>query len=248
MRLPHILDWLKKHNPDVLCLQETKLNDEKFPAQEFKNLNYSSQFSGEKTYNGVAILSKVPPLKVQKQFAEEPEFAPKRFLEITIGSTHILNVYVPNGSEVGSDKFAYKLKWIDKLKEFLSKHHNPDELLIICGDFNVAPEDCDVYSPEQMKGQILFTDEEKSAIASWKSWGLLDTFRQFHKEGGHYSWWDYRMNAFKRNMGCRIDHIWATKSLAKRCKAAWIDIEPRRLERPSDHTPVIAEFIDTFNI
>jgi exodeoxyribonuclease-3 len=242
VRLPHVLDWLAKQKPDVLCIQETKLTDEKFPKSELEDAGYHCEFFGEKAYNGVAILSRSTPDAVQKGFPDEVASDSKRFLEIRLGSLRIIDVYIPNGQAVGSDKFHYKLKWIERLKVYLNNHHDPQGMTVICGDFNVALENRDVYNPEELTGQILFSDEEKNAVNTLKDWGFVDTFRQHNEESGLYTWWDYRMMAFRRKMGMRIDHIWATAPLAQNCKRSWVDVEPRKLEKPSDHAPVCSEF------
>ncbi len=242
VRLPHVLDWLQKTKPNVLCIQETKLTDDKFPKAQFEEAGYHCQFFGEKAYNGVAIISDSEPSAVVKGLPGEGPSDSKRFIEARVGPVHVVNVYIPNGQEVGSQKFQYKLAWIERLKSYLKKEHSPDDLLVICGDFNVAYEDRDVYDPALLAGQILFSEEEKSAIKSLMQWGFVDTFRLHHQESGLYSWWDYRMMAFRRRMGLRIDHIWATAPLAGKCRASFIDVEPRRLEKPSDHAPVASEF------
>lgn len=242
VRLGHLLDWLDKHKPDVVCIQETKLTDDRFPIDAIRQAGYHSEFFGEKAYNGIAVLSKAEPSSVQKGFPGDCPEDPKRFLRVVIGTVSIICVYVPNGQEVGSPKFQYKLEWLKRLKEFLCRHHNPDELIAICGDFNVALEDRDVYNPELLAGQILFSEEEKCAVRSVMEWGLVDSFRLHNAQGGLYSWWDYRMMAFRRKNGLRIDYICVTEPLARLCARSWIDVEPRKLEKPSDHAPVISEF------
>ncbi len=242
VRLQHVLDWLEKNKPNVLCLQEIKTVDEKFPRQAFEDAGYHCEIFGEKTYNGVAIISTSKPDAVQRGFLGEKEPFSRRFLEATFGNVHVLDVYIPNGQAVGSEKFFYKLNWLKALKNHLETEHKPSELLAICGDYNIAPEDRDVYDPMELKDQILFSGEEKDALKAIQNWGLVDSFRLFNDEAGHYSWWDYRMNAFRRKMGLRIDHIWVTEPLSKRCTASWIDMEPRKLEKPSDHAPIAAKF------
>ncbi len=242
VRLPQVLAWLEANKVDILSLQETKTIDDKFPLSEFKNLGYHVEYFGEKTYNGVAIVSKTKPSAVQKGFKAETEPFSRRFIEARFGNLHLLNCYIPNGQAPGTDKYQYKLNWISMLRQHLDQEHKKDELLAIMGDFNVAPEPRDVYDPAEWEGQILFSIPERQAIHTLIDWGLIDTFRIFEKEGGHYSWWDYRQASFRRNLGLRIDHIWATTKLAQSCTRAAIDIEPRKLERPSDHAPVIAEF------
>lgn len=242
VRLPQLLNWLQLNRPNVMCIQETKLVDLKFPVAEIEDLGYHCEFYGEKAYNGVAVLTDVTPDAVQKGFTVDDETSAKRFLEVQLGSVTVINVYVPNGSEVGSEKFSYKLKWLEMLRCHLDERHNKSENLVICGDFNIAPEDRDVYSVEAMTGHIHFTDAEHAALKTLSDWGLTDTFRLHTQEGGHYSWWDYRVGAFRRNLGLRIDQIWATKPMADVCARAWISKETRKNERPSDHVPIAAEF------
>lgn len=241
VRLEHLVAWMKNTVPDVVCLQETKIVDAKFPVQAFTEIGYESVFFGEKTYNGVAIISNRPIGCVQKGFAHESEDASKRFIEAEIDGIKILNTYIPNGQSLDSDKFVYKLSWLAALKEHISKSHSPASPIIWVGDFNVAPEDIDIYDPQAMAGQIMCSSREREALEDLQKWGFVDAFRLNENRGGYYSWWDYRMAAFRRNMGFRIDHIWITNCLVKGCRRVWIDKEPRKLERPSDHTPVVAE-------
>ena len=242
-RLPLVLQWLGRARPDVLCLQETKCADERFPAREFAELGYRSEAHGQPTYNGVAILSRAPLTEVQRGFPGEEEGSHARLLAATVGGVRVVNVYVPNGQSVGSEKFAFKLKWVRRLREFLDEECWPDDDVLLCGDFNVAPEDRDVHDPELWRGKILCSRPEREALALVKEWGFADAFR-LHNEGeGHYSWWDYRAGSFRRNTGLRIDHVWLSEPLAARCKRAWIDKEPRGWERPSDHTPVLVEVV-----
>jgi exodeoxyribonuclease III len=242
IRLPQVLAWLTQVNPDVLCLQETKTVDEKFPREAFEAAGYQSQFFGERTYNGVAIISKLPLVNVQKGFIEEDDPRACRFIEALAGPLYVLNAYIPNGQSVGSDKYEYKLRWLRALKSHLATNHDPNTALALCGDFNIAPEDRDVYKPEEVGGSIMCSETERQALALIKEWGFEDAFRLHNQSAGEFSWWDYRMGAFRRNMGFRIDHIWATKPAALTCNRAWIDKAPRKQERPSDHAPVIAEF------
>jgi len=242
VRLPHLLAWLAQHKPNVMCIQETKSIDDKFPRETIEKAGYHCEFYGEKAYNGVAIISDRVPTRVQKGFPGDSEAAARRFLEVEVGGVYVLNVYVPNGSEVGSDKFFYKLRWLEQLQNHLGGNHGHDEFLVVCGDFNVAPEERDVYDPVLMADQILFSPDERAALSSVTQWGLVDTFRLHNQESGQFSWWDYRMMAFRRNMGCRIDHILASRALSEKCSRAWIDKAPRKLEKPSDHAPVVAEF------
>jgi exodeoxyribonuclease-3 len=241
-RLPLVLKWLEAAQPDVLCLQETKCTDDKFPADAFTALGYESATHGQRTYNGVAILSRVPLTKVQKGFPDDDETAHARLLAATADGVRVVNVYIPNGAFVGSDKFFFKLDWMRRLRAFFDESYKKREKVLLCGDFNVAPEERDVHDPSAWAGKILFSHREREALAEIKDWGFEDAFR-LHTEGdGHFSWWDYRAGSFRRNAGLRIDHIWTSEKLAADCTASWIDKEPRAWERPSDHTPVVAEF------
>lgn len=242
-RLPLVLEWLKKARPDVLCLQETKCTDERFPADAFAELGYNSETFGQKTYNGVAILSRFELTDAQKGFpGEEDETAHARLLAATVKGVRIVNIYVPNGAFVGSDKYKFKLEWLRRLREFFDDDYWTDDDVLVCGDFNVAPEDRDVHDPSLWRGKILFSEREKAALEHVKEWGFVDAFRLHESREGFYSWWDYRAGSFRQNTGLRIDHVWVSEPLAKRCTAAWIDKEPRGWERPSDHTPVVCEF------
>ncbi|HVF54844.1 MAG TPA: exodeoxyribonuclease III [Pyrinomonadaceae bacterium] len=241
-RLPLVLRWLGSARPDVLCLQETKCADERFPAKEFAELGYHSELFGQPTYNGVAILSRTKATDVRRGFPDAEEGAHARLLAATVEGVRVVNVYVPNGAFVGSDKYDFKLAWMRRLREFFDDEYWTDDEVLLCGDFNVAPEDRDVHDPEQWRGKILFSRSEREALQEIKDWGFEDAFRLHEKGGGFYSWWDYRAGSFRRNTGLRIDHIWVSEPLGKRCKSVWIDKEPRGWERPSDHTPVVAEF------
>ncbi|MBX9963515.1 MAG: exodeoxyribonuclease III [Burkholderiales bacterium] len=240
VRLPHLLDWLAREQPDVVCLQETKLEDPKFPAAELEALGWRCAYSGQKTYNGVAILSRAPAADLSlgiPGFADEQ----KRVIAATVDGVRVVCAYVPNGQSVDSDKYRYKLAWLEALTAWLRDElvRSPD--LALLGDYNIAPEDRDVHDPAAWKGQVLCSEPERAAFRALQALGLKDSFRLFEQPEGAFTWWDYRMNAFKRRMGLRIDHILLGEHLAPRCKAARIDIEPRKLERPSDHAPVIAE-------
>ncbi|MBZ0187846.1 MAG: exodeoxyribonuclease III [Candidatus Obscuribacterales bacterium] len=241
VRLPHVLQWLDENQPTALCLQETKTVDQKFPSESFKEIGYHSVFFGQKTYNGVAILSRSEPSKTINGFSEMPKPDQARFVRAEIDSVTILNSYVPNGGEPGSDKFAYKIEWLNALRKYLDANLDTSQNVLLCGDFNVAPLDIDVHDPEATRGQILVSDQERVALENVRNWGFVDSFRQHVEEGGHYTWWDYRAMAFRRKMGFRIDHIWISKALEKKCVRAWIDVAPRKQERPSDHTPILVE-------
>lgn len=241
VRLPHVLDWLAEHQPDVLCLQETKQEDVNFPAAELAAAGYQTVFSGQKTYNGVAILSKTPATNVVTAIPGylDPQ---KRVLAATIGGVRIVNLYIPNGQSVDSDKYQYKLSWLEALTDWLKEELAQHPRLAMLGDFNIAPEEADVYDPKVWEGQVLFSPPEREAFQRWISLGLVDSFRLFEQAEKSYSWWDYRMNAFRRNMGCRIDHILLSPALAETCTSCMIDKVARKAERPSDHAPVMAEF------
>lgn len=237
-----VTKWLAEARPDVLCLQELKCTDEKFPVEAFAELGYQSAAFGQRTYNGVAIISRAEWTDVQRGFPDDEEGAHARLLAATVEGVRVVNVYIPNGAFVGSDKYRFKLEWMKRLRVFFDAHYDRDAQVLLCGDFNVAPEERDVHDPELWEGRILFSRRERAALNEIKDWGFVDAFRLHTEEGGHFSWWDYRQGSFRRNAGLRIDHIWTSAPLAARCKASWIDREPRAWERPSDHTPVVAEF------
>ncbi|GAB4347358.1 MAG: exodeoxyribonuclease III [Gammaproteobacteria bacterium] len=241
VRLPQVLEWLNRQRPDVLALQETKTTDEQFPVAEIETAGYRVVYSGQKTYNGVAILAtgELSDTVADLPGVEDPQ---RRLLAATCAGVRIVNVYVPNGSEVGSDKYAYKLEWLGRLTDYLQEELRQHERLVLLGDFNIAPEDRDVHDPKAWEGKVLCSEPEREAFRRLVGLGLVDTFRQFSNEGGAFSWWDYRMNGFRRNLGLRIDHILASRALSERATASIIDKEPRGWERPSDHAPVVAEF------
>jgi exodeoxyribonuclease-3 len=241
-RLPLVTKWLAEAQPDVLCLQELKCVDEKFPAAAFSELGYQSVTFGQRTYNGVAILARTALTELQRGFPDDEADAHARLLAATVEGVRIVNVYIPNGAFVGSDKYRFKLEWMRRLRAFLDKHFEKESPVLLCGDFNVAPEERDVHDPAQWEGHVLFSRRERAALDEIKDWGFVDAFRLHTDEGGHFSWWDYRQGSFRRNAGMRIDHIWTSPILAARCRNSWIDKEPRAWERPSDHTPVLAEF------
>ncbi len=240
VRLPQVLDWLAANPVDALCLQETKQQDKDFPQAELQAAGYRSVFSGQKTYNGVAILSRAPAGEVQfgiPDFADEH----KRVIAATINGIRVINVYVPNGQSVDSDKYRYKLAWLNALRDWLKAELTRYPKLALLGDYNIAPEDRDVYDPAAWQGNVLVSEPERQAFRELLQLGLRDSFRLFEQPDKSYSWWDYRMMAFRRNLGLRIDHILASEPLAAQCKSCVIDKSPRKLERPSDHTPVIVE-------
>ena len=245
MRLPHLVDWLGRHTPDVVALQETKTEDDAFPYDELAALGYASTASGQKTYNGVAVLTRVPHAAAAADVVTGIagyEDVQKRVLAVTVGDVRVVDVYIPNGQSVDSDKFRYKLAWLAALTAWLREEIARHPKLVLLGDYNIAPEDRDVHDPKAWEGQVLFREPEKEAFRGLVGLGLADAFRLFDQPERSYSWWDYRMLAFQRKHGLRIDHILVTPALARACTACTIDIEPRRAERPSDHAPVLARF------
>lgn len=241
VRLEQVCDWLGKVKPDFLALQETKLTDENFPSAAFEALGYQTLFSGQPTYNGVALISRETPTDVLTNLKgmQDPQ---RRVLGATYGKTRILNLYVPNGQSIDSEKYQYKLQWLKKLDLQLADDLAHYGRLVVLGDFNIAPEDDDVHDPAVWEGDVLVSPSERAALERIKKLGLTDVFRLFDQEDKSFSWWDYRAAAFRRNRGLRIDLILASKSLSQACSYCRIDTEPRKLERPSDHTPVVAEF------
>jgi exodeoxyribonuclease-3 len=215
-RLPLVLKWLEAARPDVLCLQETKCTDDKFPRDAFSELGYNSEAHGQRTYNGVAIISRSAPKDARRGFPDDPDDAHARLLAATVEGVRIVNVYVPNGQAVGTDKYAFKLAWMRRLRAFLDESYDTKERVFLCGDFNVAPEEIDVHDPKLWRGKILFSEPEREALEHIREWGFTDAFRKHHPEGGLYSWWDYRAVSFRRNAGLRIDHVWVSAPLAKR--------------------------------
>ena len=240
VRLPQVLDWLAANQPDVLCLQETKQEDVNFPRDEIVAAGYQVQFCGQKTYNGVAILSKEP---AQDVLTAIPGFEDiqKRVLAATINGVRVICVYIPNGQSVDSDKYQYKLQWLAALNVWLKAERARYPKLALLGDYNIAPDDRDVYDPKAWEGQVLCSQPERDAFQGVVKLGLRDSFRLFEQPEKIFSWWDYRMNAFRRNMGLRIDHILLSDELAKSCRSCLVDKSTRKLERPSDHAPVMAE-------
>jgi exodeoxyribonuclease III len=242
VRLERLLAFLKRETPDILCLQELKCIDEKFPAEAVRAAGYHPAIYGQKAYNGVAILTRQEPVEIIKGFGDPAWDTEARALAVKVGGLTIMSLYVPNGQDIGAEKFHYKLSWLKKLRSVIESRYKPSDPLVIVGDFNVAPEDRDTWDPVACRGQILCSAPEREAIAELRAFGFVDTFRLHHGGAGHFSWWDYRMLGFESNRGLRIDFIFATKPLAKLCSAAWIDRDERKGERPSDHAPVLAEF------
>ncbi|MBI3799836.1 MAG: exodeoxyribonuclease III [Deltaproteobacteria bacterium] len=241
-RKERVLAWVVAQQPDVLCLQETKVTDDAFPRTDFEALGYHVTVFGQRTYNGVAILSRTPPTEVVRAFADGEEEPEARFLTAVVSGIQVMCVYVPNGQVVGSDKFSYKLAWLSRLRRYLDRHCDPADLLALCGDLNVAPESRDVHDPAAWQDTVLFHSAARAALQELCAWGLVDAFRLHHTESGLYSWWDYRQLAFPKNHGLRIDHILVTAPLAARCTGARIDREARKGQGASDHAPVIVSF------
>ena len=238
MRLPHLLDWLAAAQPDAVCLQETKTEDANFPLAEIQRAGYQAVFCGQKSYNGVAILAKSALTEVQHGIPDFPD-DPKRVIAATVNGVRVLCLYAPNGEAPGTDKYAYKLRWYEALTKWL--HKAPG--MAVLGDLNIAPEARDVHNPKRWEGKIHFSEPERAAFRELLGAGLKDAFRLFEQPEKQFSWWDYRLNAFERGWGLRIDHILLAPALAAKCSACVIDLEPRKRERPSDHAPVLATLI-----
>jgi len=241
VRLPHLLDWLVRHEPDVVALQETKTQDHDFPVDDIQQAGYQVVFSGQKTFNGVAILAKIQPTEVVTDVDSLVDVQ-RRILAATVNGVRVINLYVPNGSAVGSEKYDYKLNWFEHVTRFIHAQMKQYSKLIVLGDFNVAPHDNDVHDPAAWEGHVLVSDKERAALQSMIKLGLSDVFRQFEQAPDTFSWWDYRGGNFWKNKGLRIDLILATKPLAETCQSCEVDTRPRKLKRPSDHAPVMAVF------
>lgn len=241
VRQPHVIEWLQTHEPDVLVLQELKQVTEKFPGDDLKAIGYHSIASGQKTYNGVAVISKTPATDPLTDFPDldDPQ---RRVLASTIDGVRVIDLYVPNGAAVGSEKYAYKLGWLASLCNFLDTELSRHEKLVVLGDFNIAPADADVHDPEKWGEAILCSPPERKALTDLIDLGLTDVFRKFDQPEKTFSWWDYRAAGFRRNAGLRIDLILSSAAMTERCTACYVDKEPRTWERPSDHAPVVAEF------
>ena len=241
VREPHVVEWLQNHEPDVLVLQEIKQLTEKFPTAALQEIGYHSIASGQKTYNGVAAISKTMPADPVYDFPDldDPQ---RRILASTVGDVRVVDLYIPNGSEVGSEKYAYKLNWLKSLRNFLEAEMRQHENVVVLGDFNIAPADADVHDPEKWGEAILCSPLERKALGELIDLGLTDVFRKFDHPEKTFSWWDYRAAGFRRNAGLRIDLILTSNAMTERCTASYVDKEPRAWERPSDHAPVVAEF------
>ena len=244
VRLPHLLDWLKAAQPDVVGLQELKCVDEQFPYAELEAAGYQAAVNGQKTYNGVAILSRHAITDVSRDlpgFADEQ----KRVIAATINGVRLVNVYVVNGQDVGTEKYAYKLRWLAALHAYLQSESALHPRLAVTGDFNIAPAGEDTYDPAIWEGKILCSEPERAAFRGLLELGLKDSFRLFQQPPQSFTWWDYRQAGFRRNLGLRIDHVLASAALASTCRSCIVDLAPRRLERPSDHAPLVADFVST---
>ncbi len=239
-RQGRLFAWLDATKPDVVCLQETKCTDDQFPVLGLQAVGYHSAYHGEKSYNGVAILSKDEPRDVRPSLCDEVVDPQARVIAATIHHVRVFSIYAPNGQTIGSPAYEYKLHWYQRLRDCIAKEKSAD--VVVCGDFNVAPEDIDVYEPDLWRGAIMCSDSERAAFQELCKIGLRDTLRIHHKEGELFSWWDYQMRAFPKNRGLRIDAVLASESLAKKCVAAGIDRDMRQGKEPSDHAPVWAEF------
>jgi exodeoxyribonuclease III len=241
VRLEHVTQWLKTHQPDVLALQEIKLRNEGFPTQHFADLGYQALVNGQPTYNGVALLTRGTASDAIEGFTgyDDPQ---RRILGATLHGVRVLNLYVPNGQATDSDKYVYKLGWLKALREHLVEELKQFPAMVVLGDFNIAPEDRDVHDPAAWEGKVLCSEPERAALGELLGLGFVDVFRQFEQPDASFSWWDYRAAAFRRNMGLRIDLILASNALQPRCTGCLIDRDPRSWERPSDHVPVVAEF------
>ena len=242
VRLPQLLDWLATAQPDVVCIQETKTVDDGFPVLDLKAAGYDAAFTGEKAYNGVAILSKLPIKDVQYNLPDDPSDAPKRVIAATVNGVRIVNAYVPNGSELWSGKYKFKLDWLQRLRRYLDETCDGKKDVLLCGDFNVAMEAVDHWNASAAEGTLHFSRPERAAMYYVKQFGFVDCYRKLNGDVQEFSWWDYRAGSWQRNHGLRIDHIWTTSSLADKCTTCVIDKSPRKLNLPSDHAPVIAEF------
>lgn len=241
VRETDVLEWVRRTEPDVLCLQETKVVDDEFPTEEFMRLGYAVAMAGQPSYNGVAIATRLPLSEVRIGLTGESASADRRAISASIAGVRIVNVYVPNGKSVGSPSFLEKLNWLERLRLTLDTQERAEAPLVLCGDFNVARDERDVYAPELYRGKLLFHPEEQRALNRVLEFGLLDAFRERHERGGLYSWWDYRSGAFRKGEGLRIDYAFITRALLPRLCAVSMDVEPRRAEKPSDHVPILVE-------
>lgn len=243
-RLPVVINWLKQHKPDIMCLQETKVQDHEFPATPFINAGYQIAYRGEKSYNGVALASIVKPAEIKFGFDDGLPPDESRLITAKIGAIYVVNTYVPQGREIDHAMFKYKLEWFERLRHMFGKRFKPDNMIIWVGDLNVAPEAIDIYNAAMQKNHVCYHKSVREAFEKTKHWGFVDIFRKHHPEPDQYSYYDYRTpNAVERKMGWRVDHILATEPLAKKSKDCYIDLKPRLEPKCSDHTIMAAEFI-----
>ncbi|RFF31369.1 exodeoxyribonuclease III [Wenzhouxiangella sediminis] len=241
VRLPQVLDWMEHQRPDVLGLQETKLTDDKFPVEAIEAAGYHVAYAGQPTYNGVALIAREEPLDVVTEIPDFPD-EQRRVIAATVGNVRVINLYVVNGKEVGSDKFDYKLRWLEAVHNWIADELTRHDKLVVMGDFNIAPDDRDVHDPEAWREKILCSTPEREALERMLGLGLHDSFRLFEQPEATFSWWDYRAAAFRRGLGLRIDLVLCSDALKPVCSTSYVDAEPRRNERPSDHAPAVAEF------
>jgi exodeoxyribonuclease III len=240
-REERLLRWLAKHQPDVLCLQELKVTDDAFPHLSVQAIGYHAAVHGQKTYNGVAVLARTEPAEVERGFGDGGDDEQARLVAARVGPVHVVSAYVPNGQEVGSEKWGYKVEWLKRLRAWLDRRFAKTDLVALCGDFNVAPEARDVYDPAEWEPSVLFHPEARAALEHVRAWGFVDAFRLHNQAPGLYTWWDYRMLGFPKGRGLRIDHVFLSEPLAARCTAARIDRDERKGKQPSDHAPVVVE-------
>jgi len=243
-RNDRVFAWLEREQPDVLCLQETKVEDEGFPVDAFRKAGYEVAIHGQRSYNGVAIASRRPLEDVTRGFGDGQDDSEARVISARVAGLRVICIYVPNGQELASDKYTYKLAWFDRLRLYLERTAQPSDAVLVCGDMNVTPDDRDVWSPEKWKDQIHCSAPERAALAAVLGFGLVDLFRLHHGDAKVYSWWDYRGVAFFKDQGLRIDHVFATQPVAARCTACAIDRSARKGQDASDHAPVIATLSD----
>ena len=242
-RLGLVLDWLKANQPDVLCVQETKVIDAEFPALAIRDAGYHVVYRGEKSYNGVALISKVEPKDVRFGFDDGGPADEARVVAARVGPLHVVNTYVPQGRDIEHAMYQYKLQWFERLRAYFDRHYTPRKLLLWTGDLNIAPEAMDIHNADQQTNHVCYHIDARRAFATTAAWGFADVFRKHHPEPGQYTFFDYRQfGALKKNQGWRIDHLMATRPLAAKSVRAWIDLQPRQAEKPSDHTVVAAEF------
>lgn len=243
-RLQHVLNWSERNRPDVLCLQETKCADDKFPKKKLRAAGFEHQaYFGETAYHGVATLSRFPIQDLQKNFPDDDESSQRRLLSSTINGIRIVNVYAPHGTKLGTERYQFKLDWLQRLRSYFDTNFDTSEGVLLCGDLNVAPHELDVWKIALWKNKLHFTKAERESIRHLKQWGFIDVFRQINGDIKEFSWWDYfHPHSFEWDKGLRLDHIWTSPPLSERCTDCWIDKAPRALDHPSDHAPVVAEF------